>query len=549
MAKKTKITVHPAYPIGEISPRLYGAFLEPIGTLVNGMMYSPKHPTADDKGFRGDIIEALRKTDLPCVRLPGGNFVSGWDWRDSIGPKEQRRVHLDLAWHQYITNDVGHDEYLQWTERIGAEPMYTLNLGTAGINEAIYNVEYTNHKGGTYWSDLRIKNGHKEPYGVKIWYLGNEPDGPWQIGSWERDPTGFGVLTNEVSKAIKWVDGNIETVAGVSCSPNMSHYPDWDLKVLQECYNSVDYISLHHYHSVRAGDLATFMGALRYFEDYINTEVALCDFVQVKMRSPRKLMISFDEYAIMMRQPSENLHYGRAPYENYRAHYRFSPYRDFVLHDPDNMWRPREGGGAPRRRPYGDMLGALGNASVLLAFIRHADRVKIGCMTGGLGVLATANRDQIWRTASYYPYTQLMRYGRGISMRCSVEGDTYDIPSYIVDDINEYYEQEGVDYIDAAAAFDDNAGELNVFLINRDWESDRTIELDATGFKGYKFCEHIQLYSDDLSVVSTPENPDAIVPTINNSTKEDEDGIIKADLKKLSWNILRFVKVNESDKA
>jgi alpha-N-arabinofuranosidase len=213
------------------------------------------------------------------------------------------------------------------------------------------------------------------------------------------------------------------------------------------------------------------------------------------------------------------------------------------------MWRPREGGGAPRRRPYGDMLGALGNASVLLAFIRHADRVKIGCMTGGLGVLATANRDQIWRTASYYPYTQLMRYGRGISMRCSVEGDTYDIPSYILDDTNEYYEQEGVNYIDAAAAFDDNAGELNIFLINRDWESDRTIELDATGFTGYKFCEHIQLYSDDITVTSTPENPDAVVPSINSNTKEDEDGIIKAELKKLSWNILRFVKATDGDKA
>ena len=178
MPRKATITVHPAYKIGDISPRLYGSFLEPIGTMVYGTMFNPKHPTADDKGFRRDFIDALRETPIPAVRLPGGNFVSGWDWKDSIGPMEKRRTHLDLAWHQYIPNDVGHDEYLQWTERVGTEPLYTINLGTGDINDAIYIVEYTNHPGGTYWSDLRRKNGHEAPYGVKLWYLGNEMDGP-----------------------------------------------------------------------------------------------------------------------------------------------------------------------------------------------------------------------------------------------------------------------------------------------------------------------------------------------------------------------------------
>lgn len=163
MPKKATVTLHPAFRIGEISPRLYGAFLEPIGTMVNGSMYNPKHPTADDKGFRRDYIDALKKTPLPAVRLPGGNFVSGWDWKDSIGPMEQRKAHLDLAWRQYIPNDVGHDEYLQWAERVGFEPLYTINLGTGDINDAIYITEYTNHEGGTYWSDLRRKYGHEAP--------------------------------------------------------------------------------------------------------------------------------------------------------------------------------------------------------------------------------------------------------------------------------------------------------------------------------------------------------------------------------------------------
>ena len=223
MSKKAKVSVNPNFKIGEISKRLYGAFLEPIGTMVNGSMYNPNHLTADEQGFRKDWIDALKEFGIPAVRLPGGNFVSGWDWKDSIGPKDLRKKHLDLAWHQYYTNDIGHDEYLQWTEKIGAEPMYTLNLGTGDINDAVYNVEYTNHEGGTYWSDLRKKNGHDKPYGVKMWYLGNEMDGPWQVASWEKDPKAYGVKANEVSKAIKWVDGTIETAVCVSASPDVLH--------------------------------------------------------------------------------------------------------------------------------------------------------------------------------------------------------------------------------------------------------------------------------------------------------------------------------------
>ena len=171
-----KITVHPSFEIGEISNRLFSAFLEPIGTMVNGFMYNPKHPTADEQGFRGDVINALKATGIPAVRLPGGNFVSAWQWKDSIGPKSERKVHLDPAWYQYIPNDVGHDEYLQWAEKINTESLYTINMGTGTMQDAMDLVEYTNFEGGSYWSDLRKKNGHEAPYKVKMYYLGNEMD-------------------------------------------------------------------------------------------------------------------------------------------------------------------------------------------------------------------------------------------------------------------------------------------------------------------------------------------------------------------------------------
>ena len=538
MAKKAKITVHPGFPIGEISPRLYGAFLEPIGTMVNGTMYNPKHPTADDKGFRKDFIQALKEAGVTAVRLPGGNFVSGWEWQDSIGPMDKRKAHLDLAWHQYIPNDVGHDEYLQWAERVGTEAMYTINLGTDRIKDAMHITEYTNHEGGTYWSDLRKEYGHEKPYGVKTWYLGNEMDGPWQIASWERDPKGYGVLANEVSKAMKWIDGHIETAVCGSSSPFMEHFPDWDYQVLSECYNSVDYVSMHHYHGAGVGNYAQLLGGSAYYEDCINAEIAMIDFVQAKNRSPRKVNISFDEYGAMIRPLKGIEHPGWGQYNMYDAHYRFDPERGYVRHDPDNMYPGNSG----RRWPaIGDMVSALGNTGIILTFLRHADRVKIGCMTGGLGTLCASDREHVWKTASHYPFTQLMEYGKGMSMRTAVEGDTFDLPAYIIDDTQQYPDKKGLPYVDTACAYDEAAGTLNLFALNRNWEDDTDVEIDISNFAGYELVEHIQLYSEDMEARNTYENPDVIVPSINEKSKF-ANGKVTASLKKLSWNVFRFAK-------
>ncbi len=531
MAKKAKVSVNPNFKIGDISRRLYGAFLEPIGTMVNGSMYNPKHPTADEQGFRKDWLEALKASGVPAVRLPGGNFVSGWDWKDSIGPKDQRKEHLDLAWHQYIPNDVGHDEYLQWAEKAGMEPMYTINLGTGDINDAIYNVEYTNHAGGTYWSDLRKKYGREKPYGVKMWYLGNEMDGPWQVASWEKDPKAYGVLANETSKAMKWVDGSVETAVCVSSSPDLMHYPDWDYKVLKECYNSVDYISMHHYQAAEIGNYAQFMAATRYFEDYIRTEIGLCDFVQQLVRSPKVMKLSFDEYGVMMR-PSSPVHFGREVYLEPGSHYIFDPERGYIRHDPDNM--PERG--FPRMDP---MLMALGNAAVILELMRHADRVKIGCMTGGLNVAASCNHDHVWKSAAYYPFADLMKYGHGVSLTTSVECETYDLPSFAVDDVHKYHEQDAVEYIDTAAAYDDKTGELTVFVINRDWEEDADFTLELSGLPGCSFLGHEEMFCTDPNAENTFDHPDSILPHRNEETRA-EGGLVKATLKPMSWNVFRF---------
>jgi len=546
MARRARITIHPDFPIGDISPRLFSAFLEPIGTMVNGTMYNPKHPTADEQGFRTDFIKALAATGLPAVRLPGGNFVSAWQWKDSIGPKEQRKVHLDPAWYQYITNEVGHDEYLQWAEKVGTAPLYTVNLGTGTMQDAMDIVEYTNHEGGTYWSDLRRKNGHEKPYDVDTWYLGNEMDGHWQLGSWEKDPFGYGVRCHELSKAMKWIDPKIKTAVCGSSAPFMEHFPEWDEKVLDQCYDVVDYVSVHHYHSAPPGDMLALLGGSHYYEDYINTEVAMFDYVASKHRSPKKMMLSFDEFGGMIR-PNAPLNPGWGRYHMARIHYRVDPERKYILHDPDNM--------PDRPFPGGDMEHMLSMASIQLALLRHADRVKIGCMTGGLFALCASNHDTVWRTASHYCFMQLLTLARGLSMQVKVDSETFDLSGYAIDDTSQYTGKDGVPYIDSACAWDPEKGILTVFVINRNEAETYPVTLDLRGFDGRLtrassdsdaeapasaiHFEHTEIFNEDLSIVTQPDNDTLFAPKTVSDAKFS-DGLFETHVKPLSWNVIKF---------
>ncbi len=532
--KKAKITLHPSFTIGTVSPRLFGAFLEPIGSMVNGSMFNPKHPTADDQGMRRDFIDGLKSTGLPCVRLPGGNFVSGWNWKDSIGPKAQRKAHLDPAWFQFIPNDVGHDEYLQWAEKVGAETMYTINLATGSLQDAGDIVEYTNFAGGTYWSDLRIQNGHKAPYKVKTWYLGNEMDGPWQVGSMEKDPKGYGNLAHEASKLMKFIDPTIETAACVSSSPFLSHYPDWDRQVLEQCYEMVDYISLHHYHSAPIGNVPGVLAGYQAFEDYIRTEIGLCDYLKAKLRTNHTMMLSFDEYGAIMRpagQPRFGMN-GRLPA---KACLNLDPNRQYVRHDPDD-W-------STRQRPRGgdEMVRALGTASVMLTLLRHADRIKIGCATGGLSDLCATDREHVWRGATYYPFTQMMACAGGTSLQPIVECEKYDVEGYVIDDMNQYAGFENVDYIQSAAVINEEGTELDVFVLSGELEEKQQFSLDVRGFEGWRFTGHSALYADEKGQYNSFENPNALLPR-NVPDTTFEKGICTATLPPLSWNVFRFRK-------
>jgi alpha-N-arabinofuranosidase len=235
-----------------------------------------------------------------------------------------------------------------------------------------------------------------------------------------------------------------------------------------------------------------------------------------------------------MVRPNSTLNPGNGIHSLYASHYVFNPNRKYVRHDPANM---------PTRPGWKDpnIVSALANATTLFTFLRHADRVKIGCGTGGLGVLAASNGQHIWTPTTYYPLAHLMKYGQGTSLRCSVEGPTYDIPGYAIDDNSQYSTREGINYLDTAAAFDKEAKEVAIFVINRDSKEDHSLELDVKGFEGYQFVEHIEMFSEDLEAADTYDNPNAVVPAVNAKTSF-QDGVVRAQLQKLSWNVIRLKK-------
>ena len=534
LMKKATLTLHPDFKIGDISHRLFGAFLEPIGSMVNGSMFNPKHPTADEQGFRKDMIDGLKEAGLPCVRLPGGNFVSGWNWKDSIGPMKERKVRLDPAWFQFIPNDVGHDEYLQWAEKCGAESLYTVNLGTGNLQDAMDIVEYTNFEKGTYWSDLRRKNGREKPYKVKTWYLGNEMDGPWQIASYQKDPRAYGVLAHETTKAMKWIDGSIETVACASSSPFLNHYPDWDRQVLEQCYETVDYISMHHYHSAPVGNIPALMAGYQAFEDYIRTEIALCDYIGTRQRVKKKMMLSLDEYAASYR-PANGASLGNGGRQHDMNFYSFDPERRYVFHDPDD-WSTR------RMFPkQGEMPRTLATASIMLTLLRHADRIRIGCSTSGLAQLCATDREHVWKGAAYYPFTHLLRYAKGVSLQPVVECETYQVDGYAIDDMNQYAGFENVAYVQAAAALQEDKNELAVFVVNADDKESHLLKMDMRAFEGWEMAEHQAMYTEDANAFNDFDHPFAICPR-HKEIKPLDKGCAETVLEPLSWHMIRFVK-------
>ena len=501
-AKKAELIVDREYTIGEVDKRLYGSFIEHLGRAVYGGIYEPGHPEADEMGFRKDVIRLVKELGVPIVRYPGGNFVSGYDWEDGIGPVEKRPRRLDLAWRTIETNEVGVNEFCSWAARVDAEVMMAVNLGTRGIDAARNLVEYCNHPQGTYWSDLRRSHGYPDPHRIKVWCLGNEMDGPWQIG--HKTAHEYGRLAQETAKVMKWVDPTIELVACGSSNRGMRTFPEWEATVLEYTYEFVDYISLHTYYGNQEDDLPNFLAKSLDMDEFIRTVVATCDYVKAKKRSKKKLHLSFDEWNVW-----------------------------FHSHEADRKLEPWQIA-PPQLEDVYTLEDALLVGCMLITLIRHADRVKIACLAQLVNVIApimTRNRGPAWAQTIYYPFMHASRWGRGMSLLPVVKSPRYDSKDF-----------SDVPVLECAAVADEAQKALTLFLVNRDQANDLVVLGDLRQYRGYRVERHTVLTHDDPKATNTMENPKNVVPQEAGGARIDAGGRLEAVLPKLSWNVIRLVK-------
>ena len=500
--KQANMILDKDYAIARIDPRIYGSFIEHLGRAVYGGIYEPDHPTADAEGFRRDVIDIVRKLGVPVVRYPGGNFVSGFNWEDSIGPRDRRPARLDLAWFTTETNEVGLHEFAHWARKAGSEVMYAVNLGSRGADAARNVVEYANHPSGSYWSDLRIQNGEKEPFGIKLWCLGNEMDGPWQMG--HKTAAEYGRAACEAGKMMKWVDPSIELVACGSSSSEMPTFGSWEYEMLDECYDTIDYVSLHRYYGNPTNDTPGFLARSMDLDAFIKTVVSICDAVGGKKHSKKKLNLSFDEWNVWYHSNEQD----------------------------KEVWKQGKWNRAlPLLEDIYNFEDALLAGSMLITFLRNADRVKIACLAQLVNVIApimTRNGGGCWAQTIFYPFMHASCYGRGTSLRALVNSPVYDCRDY-----------DAVPLIDSTAVMGDD-GSVTVFCVNRDTAEDCELSIDLRAFDKLRFAEHIVLHHDDVKAVNTEEHPDNVAPAAGAPASVD-GGRASVVVPALSWNVIRFV--------
>ena len=501
--KKATMIMDRDFTIGKIDPRIYGSFIEHLGRAVYGGIYEPSHPTADENGFRRDVIDMVRKLGVPVVRYPGGNFVSGFNWEDSVGPREQRPKRLDLAWFTTETNEVGLHEFVDWAKKADTEVMYAVNLGSRGADAARNVVEYANHPSGSYWSDLRIQNGAKDPFGIKLWCLGNEMDGPWQMC--HKTATEYGRTACEAGKMMKWVDPTIELVACGSSSYEMSTFGSWEYQMLDECYDQIDYVSLHRYYGNPSNQTADFLARNMDLDAFIKTVVSICDAVKGKKHSKKQVNLSFDEWNVWYHSNQQD----------------------------QEIWkRDKWDRALPLLEDIYNFEDALLVGAMLITFLRNADRVKVACLAQLVNVIApimTRNGGGVWAQTLFWPLMHASKYGRGTALRPVVNSPLYDCSDYT-----------DVPLVDATATLGDD-GSVTIFAVNRDLKEDIALEADLRAFGDLKVLEHIVLHHDDVKAVNTEENSDNVAPQAGQGGRMD-NGHLEVVLPSLSWNVIRLGK-------
>jgi alpha-L-arabinofuranosidase len=461
--------------ISPLDRKLFGSFLEHLGRAIYEGIYNPGSKLSDANGFRKDVLTEIRQLGVPIIRYPGGNFVSGYNWLDGVGPKQNRPRTLDKAWNTLESNQFGTNEFLSWCKAVGSEPLMGLNLGTGTPEEAAALVEYCNVEKGTRWSDLRRQHGVPDPYKVQHWCLGNEMDGPWQIG--HMTAAEYGLKAADAARQMRYVDPSLKLIACGSSGPFMPTYLEWDREVLEHCYEYVDGLSLHRYFGNNArdtgGDSSKYLALNLLMERQIAETVAVCDLVRGRKRSAKKLWLSFDEWNVWYRTTSGDAVNG---------HRQEAPHLLEEIYNLEDAL----------------LVGALINS-----LLRNADRVKLACLAQLVNVIAPIMTDAngMFQQTIYYPYSWALQFARGAVLNLLVESSTYE-----VSDLDQ------VAYLDVAGSVDQGDGKISLFILNRDLLKAHEVEVVWEDAAPARVVTASLLTGDDLKASNSFAAPQRIAP-------------------------------------
>jgi alpha-N-arabinofuranosidase len=511
--RNVDVRLHRDFAIGTTHPRLFGSFIEHLGRCIYGGIFEPGHPAADAKGFRQDVMKLVRELSPTVMRYPGGNFVSGYNWEDGVGPVSERPRRLDLAWMSTETNQFGTNEFIDWCRMANIEPMLAVNLGTRAGDAARNLVEYCNHPSGTALSDLRRKHGWAEPHAVKFWCLGNEMDGHWQM---EAKTAGeYGRIAVEAAKMMKWVDRSLELAACGSSGRRMSTFGAWEETVLEHTFDYVEYISLHTYLNNYDGDTPAFLASCDLMDTFIEEVVAIADAVAAKRRSSKRIMLSFDEWNVWYRTRRDR--------------------RTRVL--PGWPIAPKI------LEEIYNMEDALAFGGCCISLLNHADRITAACLAQLVNAIApimTETGGPAWRQTIFHPFAHFSRMGRGRVLQTLVDSPTYaaryNDPNGPID---EFFPLPAVPYLKLAAVHDDKAGTLTVFALNRSLTEELPLELLAEGFKSLSVKQALQVCDPDLKAINSKDQPERIAPKPLAAVRVTGEKL-SAKLAPASWNVIQL---------
>lgn len=502
--KKAKMVIDKDFNIAPVDKRIYGSFIEHLGRAVYDGIYDPNHASADSLGFREDVKQMVKELDVPIIRYPGGNFVSNFYWEDSVGPMDGRPKRLELAWRSLEENKVGLNEFSAWAKEAGADVMMAVNLGTRGISDACNLLEYCNHPGGTKYSDMRIAHGHQDPHAIKTWCLGNEMDGPWQIG--HKTMEEYGRLAAETAKAMKLIDPEIELVSCGSSALNMPTFPRWESVTLEHTYDYVEYVSMHQYYGNRNDDSQDFLASSDDMDQFIKTVIATCDYVKAKKRGKKNINISFDEWNVWFHSNAAD--------------------DDITKNHP---WQVAP----PMLEDIYTFEDAILVGLLLITLLKHADRVKMACLAQLVNVIAPimteAGGGIAWKQTIFYPFMHASKYGRGTALLPVIHSPKFDTATH-----------EDVTAVEAVAVYSEENQEVTIFAVNRSLSDDVVMDIDVRSFEGYRILEHIVLEHGDLKAVNGPGLERVAPKSVERSVLDG--GMMESHLHKVSWNVIRLGK-------